>query len=53
LSTFYGVFGLVGKLMNFRIDIDRETLVLHKIYELEFKLKIFEIDHFCAKFSPL
>jgi hypothetical protein len=35
-----GVFGLVGKLINNTIDINRETFVLHKIYELELELKI-------------
>jgi hypothetical protein len=35
-----GVFGLVGKIINCRINIGRETLLLTKIYGLEFELKI-------------
>ena len=34
------VFGLVAKLINCRIDIGRETLLIPKIYGLEFELKI-------------
>jgi hypothetical protein len=39
LANCLWCFGVVGKLMNCRIDIDREMFLLLKIYGLEFKLK--------------
>jgi hypothetical protein len=39
-SIFLGIFGLVGKLINSDINIDKETFDLPKIYGLEFELKI-------------
>ena len=35
-----GVFGLVGKLINCRIYISKESLVLTEIYGLELDFKI-------------
>jgi hypothetical protein len=38
--NFFEYFGLVGKLINSIIDVDRETLVLPKIMGVELELKI-------------